>query len=312
VLVKPFGVSPGKTIANPMGEGRISMRSMLKLFNFKANHRKIVVTEKSLLVTSANPHSASSVHWNVALRVDDGAGVAMACESESAILKFSGAEKAGLDRRASRDLEPDNGQLGDPSLPADNLELLTEIRIKEKVLALLEEALPGARIDLCMFYLSEKDVVKAFVDAGIRGCNIRVILDPSKDAFGVEKNGVPNRQSAAKLVKAGIPLRWAETHGEQCHAKMLYVEHADQAATLLLGSCNYTRRNMNNYNAECDLAFTAPSANANMQRAREVFDRWWGNSGGRTYTTEYVTYEDSSRWRRFSAWWKETTGMGTF
>lgn len=332
LLVKPFGVGPGKTFSNPMGAGRISIRSMLKLFNFKANHRKIVINEKSLLVTSANPHSASSAHWNVALRVD-GAGVAMACESESAILGFSGAEEVGTDRRAVRSasqlrsvgalgeqalsdnvgVEHAEGRLGDPSLPNDaNLELLTEIRIKEKVLALLEGASPGARIDLCMFYLSEKDVVKAFIEAGSRGCNIRVILDPAEEAFGREKNGVPNRQSAARLAKADIPLRWAETHGEQCHAKMLYVEHADQSATLLLGSCNYTRRNMNNFNAECDLAFTASVDEASMQRVREVFDRWWNNSGGRIYTTEYAAYEDPSRWRTFSAWWKETTGMGTF
>ena len=332
VLAKPFGMGSGRTLKNPIGDGRISMRSMLKLFNLKANHRKIVITDNAVLVTSANPHSASSAHRNVALRVD-GAGITMACESESAILGFSGAEEVRTDRRAVRSaaqlrsdgalgeqalsdnvgFEHAEGRLGDPSLHNDaNLELLTEIRIKEKVLALLEGASPGARIDLCMFYLSEKEVIKAFIDAKVRGCNIRVILDPAKDAFGREKNGVPNRQSAARLVKAGIPMRWADTHGEQCHAKMLYVEHVDSSATLLLGSCNYTRRNMNNFNAECNVAFTAPALDVNMQRVREVFDRWWNNSGGRTYTTEYATYEDRSRWRTFSAWWKETTGMGTF
>lgn len=308
LFIKPFGIGPGKTLANPMGDGRISLRSMLKLFNFKANHRKIVVTEKSLLVTSANPHSASSAHWNVALRVD-GAGIDMACESESAVLGLSGAGAVGH----NRDFESVPGRLDDPSPPQSNqLELLTEIRIKEKVLTLLNQADPGTRIDLCMFYLSDKEIVKAFMDAGLRGCSIRIILDPSKDAFGTEKNGVPNRQSAARLVGAGIPLRWAATHGEQCHVKMLYVEHTDRSATLMLGSCNYTRRNLNNFNAECNLAYRASTADPEMQRVREVFDRWWSNSGGRIYTTEYDTYEDLSRRRRFSAWWKETTGMSTF
>lgn len=100
VLAKPFGMGPGKALKNPIGDGRISMRSMLKLFNLKANHRKIVITDNALLVTSANPHSASSAHWNVALRVD-GAGIAMACESESAILGFSGAEEATATFRLS-------------------------------------------------------------------------------------------------------------------------------------------------------------------------------------------------------------------
>ena len=141
---------------------------------------------------------------------------------------------------------------------------------------------------------------------------MRIILDPSKDAFGRKKNGIPNRQSAARLVKAGIPLRWTETHGEQCHVKMLYVEHADGTATLLQGSCNFTRRNLNNFNCEADLAFTAPVGTPVMIRMRAVFDRWWSNDGDRIYTTQYSTYEDLSRWRRFSAWWKEITGMGTF
>lgn len=303
LLVKPFGTGPGKTVRNPMGEGRVSMRSLLKLMNFKANHRKVVVTDKSFLITSANPHSASSAHWNVALRVD-GSGSEMVCEAESAILKFSGAEEVAASLpafEASANISTGH-----------RIELLTERKIKDKVLDLLARAAPGSRIDLCMFYLSDKVVVKAFAKAKKRGCDVRVILDPSKDSFGRTKNGVPNRQSGAKLVKAGIPLRWSQTHGEQCHVKMLYVEHPDQTATLMLGSCNYTRRNMNNYNAECNVAVTAPVDDANMKRTREVFDRWWSNSNERVYTTEYATYKDHSLWRRFTAWWMESTGMGTF
>jgi phosphatidylserine/phosphatidylglycerophosphate/cardiolipin synthase-like enzyme len=302
-LVKCWGVGPGNTLGNPLGEGRISLRSLLKLLNFKANHRKVIVSDKALLVTSANPHSASSAHCNVALRVD-GAGMAMACEAESALLGFSGAGGA------ASALSPVDEAVAPPT--EHNLQLLTENRIKDKVLSLLTHAAPGYRIDLSMFYLSEKEVVKAFIDAEARGCNVRVILDPSKGDFGHVKKGIPNRQTAALLVKTGIPLRWADTHGEQFHTKMLYVEHADQTATLLLGSCNYTRRNMNNFNAEIDLAFTASVDEENMERVRNVFDRWWSNPDGRTYTTGYTTYRDSSRWRRFKAWWQETTGMGTF
>ncbi len=300
LLLKSWGLAPGNAVDNPLGEGRISMRSMLKLLNFKANHRKVLVSEKSLLVTSANPHSASSAHWNVALRVD-GAGLSLACEAESAILKISGAEVFQPLELVER-----------TPVAGNRLELLTERKIKEKVLSLLSNAEPGTRIDLSMFYLSDKDVICWFIDAHRRGCEVRVILDPAKDAFGRIKNGIPNRQSAAKLVKAGIPLRWADTHGEQCHVKMLYVEQTDETATLLLGSCNYTRRNLDNFNAECDLALTAPLDDTNMQRAREVFDRWWGNPDGQIYTVDYETYEDRSLRHRFQAYLMETTGMCTF
>lgn len=299
LLGKPWGVGPGNTIKNPMGEGRVSMRSMLKLLNFKANHRKVVVTDKSVLLTSANPHSASSAHWNVALRID-GAGQAEVVEMEAAILRFSDAADA------VPMVEPSAEPKG------HRIEFLSEIRIKEKVFELLEAAEPGARVDLCVFYLSEKSVIKAFVAAAERGVDARVILDPSKDSFGRTKNGVPNRQSGRKLVKGGVPVRWAYTHGEQCHVKMLYAENPDGTSTLMLGSCNYTRRNMNNFNCEANVALTAPRDEPNMVLARETFDRWWNNDEDKTFTADYEQFEDNSLWRRFSAWWGESTGLSIY
>jgi hypothetical protein len=303
LFAQKLGTGPGSACKNPLGDGRVSARSLLKLFNIKANHRKVVVTEKSLLVTSANPHSGSSAHWNVALRVD-GAGSARACESESAILKMSGAGGIAASLSGvSEDVDPPVG---------NKLDLLTERKIKERALALLDGAASGARIDLTMFYFSDHDLIKAFIAAKKRGCNIRVILDPNKDAFGRIKNGIPNRQTAARLIKAGIPLRWADTQGEQCHVKMLYVEHENKTATVLLGSCNYTRRNLDNLNAECDLSLTAPLTHNVMERSARVFDRWWTNQGERNYTTDYQAYADDSKRRKVQAWFMERTGMSTF
>jgi hypothetical protein len=139
-----------------------------------------------------------------------------------------------------------------------------------------------------------------------------VILDPNKDAFGRTKSGIPNRQTAARLVDGGIELRWAATHGEQCHAKTLLVDYADGASVLVLGSGNYTRRNMNNYNLELDLALHAPMHAGPMGDLRALFERWWGNDGGRLYTADYAVYEDRSLWRRFVAWLSEASGLGTF
>lgn len=303
LLIKPWGIAPGKMAPNPLTEGRMSLRSFLKMINFKANHRKLIATEKSLLVTSANPHSASSAHWNVALRVD-GAGMGLAYEAEAAIMHFSGAS----DVVDAMPPVPKNSIAKGGHL----LELLTEKRVKEKVLEMLGEATSGMRIDLSMFYLSDRDVIEALLRAEERGCCIRVILDPNKDAFGRTKNGIPNRQSAARLVGAEVPLRWASTHGEQFHVKMLYVQKVNNESTLLLGSSNYTRRNLDNFNAECCVAFTAPWDHTVMVRARNVFDRWWSNSGNRIYTENYSVYADSSSWRRFRAWFMEVSGWGTF
>lgn len=300
LFVKPWGVGPGRTLKNPVGEGRISLRSFLKLLNFKTNHRKVLITEKSLLITSANPHSGSSAHWNVGLRVD-GAGMDLACKAESAILQLSGAEV--FRSKSLLVVNPES---------CCCLHILTERKIKDYALKMLNCAEHGARIDLSMFYFSDKYLIKAFIAAWKRGCSIRVILDPNKDAFGRIKSGIPNRQTAVKLVNAGIPLRWADTHGEQFHTKMLYAEQPGNKDALLLGSGNYTRRNLNNYSLECNLALCANRNNPNIKRVRRVFDRWWENPDDHNYSISYETYEDHSIFQRIRAGWMERSGMGTF
>lgn len=313
LLGQPWGVGPGRMLKNPMGAGRVSMRSMLKMLNFKANHRKVVITDKALLLTSANPHSASSAHRNVALKVN--AGMDMACEMESAVLEFSGAEafvpEPGGRGSAGADGERVAGAASRPPV-GPKVELISEIQIKHKVLSLIGAAQSGDQIDLCMFYMSEKDIIKALGKARKRGVDVRVILDPSKDSFGRTKNGVPNRQSAAKLVKAGIPLRWTDTHGEQSHVKMIYVTHSDGTASLCLGSCNYTRRNMDNFNCEANLSLTATANHPALVRALGTFERWWNNEPNRIFTVDYETYKDGNGWRKFTAWWGESTGMNIF
>jgi phosphatidylserine/phosphatidylglycerophosphate/cardiolipin synthase-like enzyme len=225
----------------------------------------------------------------------------LACAAASAIMRMSGAEEF-LPQAVETTTTPSRYKLA----------LLTEGKIKERVLELFDEAGQDSRIDLSMFYFSDRDVIKALIKARKRGCSIRVILDPNKDAFGRTKNGIPNRQTAAKLVKAAVPVRWADTHGEQFHVKMMHVEHADGTATLMLGSCNFTRRNMDNFNAECNVLAAAASDEAALIRARETFDRWWTNSQGRTYTADYAAYEDRSVRRKIRAWLMEATGLSSF
>src|SRR5690606_17081639 len=62
----------GGWLPNPVGDGKVTLRSYLHLANFRANHRKTLITDAggswTALVTSANPHDASSRHANQALR----------------------------------------------------------------------------------------------------------------------------------------------------------------------------------------------------------------------------------------------------
>ncbi len=307
LLFKPFGNGPGRLLPNPIGPGRVSVRTYMKLINFKANHRKTLVVdqEEKLVgfVSSANPHDGSSAHRNVAFRFS-GPAVEDLLKTENAVLELSGV--------GAVDIPPivkDESAETDTSL---SLQIVTEKKIKDAILQSMGSAEQGDRIDLMMFYLSDRDIVRGLMAAHDRGVEIRVMLDPNKDAFGREKNGVPNRPIAHKLVHHGINVRWCDSHGEQCHAKMILVRSRDESATLISGSANFTRRNLNDFNLETDVVLRGPISADVLMQAHTYFDEMWLNLGGRHNSTDYEAYRDDSVWRRFLGWFMETSGISSF
>jgi phosphatidylserine/phosphatidylglycerophosphate/cardiolipin synthase-like enzyme len=149
--------------------------------------------------------------------------------------------------------------------------------------------------------------------AADRGVKIRIILDPNKDAFGFEKNGIPNRQAAAELLeKSGekIQVRWYLTHGEQYHTKIIAIYNKDRTV-LIGGSANYTRRNLDNYNLEANLMVTVQPGDPLAEEFAAWFDRTWENRNG-IYTGDYSEYEDDSLWKKAVYRIQEKTGLCTF
>ncbi|MDH4109649.1 MAG: phospholipase D-like domain-containing protein [Gammaproteobacteria bacterium] len=304
LIAKPFGVGPGKALRNPFdARGRVSLRSYLYGLNFKANHRKLVVADDgdgwAGLVSSANPHDASSAHHNVAIRFR-GAAVADLLETENAVLRFSGAQPV--------DQDVDTDTATSPVTVA----VVTERAIKNAALDLIDTAGPGERLDLATFYLSDRAVIRALKRAHVRGAALRVLLDPSKDAFGYEKNGIPNQPVAAELQRAGIPVRWVHTHGEQCHVKMLIRTDGSGQGALLIGSANLTRRNLDDFNLETNLLLRAAPAEPCLADACRHFERLWNNEPGRLFSVGYEHYRDESLLKKWKYRWMEASGMSTF
>ncbi|MEM7053695.1 MAG: phospholipase D family protein [Pseudomonadota bacterium] len=308
--------SNGGWLPNPVGPEKVSLRSWLKLVNFKANHRKtlIVDTDGMLtgLVTSGNPHDASSAHGNVALEFV-GPAVFDLLQTEQAVVNFSHPE-----------LEPLTSMpMFTSLLPAGpSLRVLTESKIRDYVIETLGQAEAGDRIDLAMFYLSHRGIVKALISAHERGVVLRVLLDPNEDAFGKKKNGVPNRQVAWELHRAGVSVRWCDTHGEQCHSKFMLmrpVSAADRESTmprkpaeLLLGSANFTRRNLDDFNLETNVLFTAFEPQPAMADAIAFFELRWHNGPNQLFSRPYDYYADESRLRYWQYRFLEATGLSTF
>jgi phosphatidylserine/phosphatidylglycerophosphate/cardiolipin synthase-like enzyme len=306
-----FGNNPdGGWLANALGDGKVTLRSYLALLNFKANHRKTMVVDEGDqlrgLITSANPHAGSSRHWNTAISFTGPAALDLLA-TEEAVLALSGIPIP--DWSLPGNIFSDRQQASELSG-----QVLTEAAIRAAAIDLIDHAGAGDRLDLAMFYLSHRGSIRALKAAHDRGASLRVLLDQNQDAFGHEKNGVPNRQVAFELHQAGIDVRWCNTSGEQCHNKLLMLRDSNAQARLLLGSANLTRRNIDNYNLETSMLVTGPADEPAMATATELMDRLWQNGPGSTpvFTLPYAASADDSRFRYWQYRLMEATGFSTF
>jgi phosphatidylserine/phosphatidylglycerophosphate/cardiolipin synthase-like enzyme len=277
---------------NPLDAGpeRVTFGAWARLLNFKANHRKLIIGDDGKggltgIVTSANPHDASSLHSNVGIQVS-GAALLPLLESE---------------------MSPDS---------TAQVQVLTESEIGDAILRNMAGTRAGDSIDVAMFYLSERGIVRALIAAARRGVVVRVILDPNKDAFGRTKNGIPNRSVATELGAASdgaIKVRWFRTHGEQFHSKLVAIRTANEF-WFTLGSANLTRRNLGDFNLEANLAASVPLASGIAAQVSGWFDSLWTNRGPPEleYTAEFGAYADPAQGTYWLYRIMESTGLSTF
>ncbi|QJQ95245.1 MULTISPECIES: phospholipase D-like domain-containing protein [Halomonadaceae] len=310
LLIRPFGNSPqGAWLVNPLGPGKVTLRSYLAALNFSANHRKTLVVDQgdewTAVVSSANADDGSSAYRDVALRFS-GDAVLELLASELEIAALSGLARPPV----SFPIPP----AGNAKFLADapRLRVISEGAISNALLSAIAEARPDERIDLEVLYLSHRRVIAALREARKRGVTIRVLLDPNDSAFGRESAGMPNQQAAGDLVRAGITVRWSDTHGEQAHSKLLLRSGGSRPALLLLGSANYTRRSLDDLNFEVDVELVAPADHPVIAKAQAAFERHWYNLDGERHSVEYGAYADSSRLRYWRYRAMEASGWSTF
>jgi phosphatidylserine/phosphatidylglycerophosphate/cardiolipin synthase-like enzyme len=298
--------SEGGWLPNLLGPGRVPLRSYLSLLNFNANHRKTLVVDSgdswAGLVTSANPHDASSFHGNVALRFEGQAALDLLA-SERPVAAWSGVSFPAPTLPAT-----------DAALGKPRLQVLTEGAIRDALMASVARARPGDRLDIAVFYLSHRPLIKALMDAHRRGVRMRVLLDPNRDAFGLEKGGIPNRPVARELHAAGVAVRWCATNGEQCHSKLLLRRPAQSGreAEMILGSANFTRRNLDDLNLETSVRLVGPADTLALRDASAFFERRWQSTPQRITSEPFAAHDDTSTWQRLRYRIMEATGLSTF
>ncbi|GEN27652.1 phospholipase D [Halovibrio variabilis] len=302
-----LGNSPrGGWLPNPLGPGKVGLRSYLTLLNLNANHRKTLVVDEgerwTAVVSSANADDDSSDYRDVALRVSgDIALDLLASEREI-------AARSGVTIGHAQPPAADT----DTNSHAPRLRLLSEGAIKRALLAIIDDARAAEQLDIEVLYLSHRGVITALTRAVTRGVGVRVLLDPNHHAFGVSGSGIPNRQAANDLLAASIQLRWSDTHGEQAHSKVLLRHAGERPAHLLLGSANYTRRSLDDLNFEANLEWIATADDPIIETARASFERHWHNTNAEHYSIGPEAYLDASRRRYWQYRLMEASGWCTF
>jgi cardiolipin synthase len=306
-FIQWFGNSPGGWLPNPFSKKgpRVSLRSYLEMLNFKANHRKIFVADSGesyvSVIMSANPHDASSSHSNVALEIMGDISRDI-YDTEKGVASFSGTRLAQIDM--GRDNDKDQGIRS---------QVFTESAIRKAILEEVEATVPGDNINIAMFYLSERKIIKALIDAANRGVDIRIILDPNKDAFGYKKIGIPNRQAAREILnktEGKVRMRWYDTRGEQFHSKMVFIKGSGRSV-IILGSANLTRRNLCNYNLELDALVQGSGQEPVFADVARYYERIWSNQDG-VFTVDYDVYTDDSVIKTAICRIQERLGLSSF
>lgn len=292
VFFQWFGQSGEGWIPNPMAKNApdVTLRSYLELLNLKANHRKVFVTEKTAIVASANPHDASGFHSNIAFETS-GNVIADILEAEQAVSDFSGGVKL-----------PEFSRVKESG--STEVQVLTEGKIFKHLLKELKKTKKDEQVWIGMFYLAERNVIDEIDKAADRGAKINIILDPNTNAFGNQKSGLPNIPVSAEIQKLGsenIQIKWYNAGEEQYHAKMIYFDRGDKG-TLLGGSANFTKRNLDDLNLETNLKITAPSDSQAIKDVNQYFNRIWNNKDG-DFTLDYKENEDKMTPFKYIVYW---------
>ena len=209
-----------------------------------------------------------------------------------------------IQERSQRLIERQRHMTGSAGAGVARVRVVSEAAITEALVARIDAAGKYDSIDIAALYLSQRELVRALLDAARRGAAIRVLLDPGKDGYGYERSGVPNREVASELVAAsdgGVRVRWYRTHGEQFSPGYVLIRSAGRA-WLMVGTAELSRRDLDDFNLAAafiaELPLSAPASND----ALTWFDTLWYNraAGGTEYTSDVDVYADASQleyWR---------------
>src|SRR5699024_6564504 len=146
IIGEPFGTGGKGWLPNPFAKEapKFTLRSYMQLFNVKANHRKVVITEKKAMVTSANPHNESGYNANTAFQVS-GPIITDMLKAEQAVIDYS---QGDIQLKIPSQTSVSSSNL--------SVQYVTEGKILKHTVEAIDQTKAGDTIWLGMFYLTNR------------------------------------------------------------------------------------------------------------------------------------------------------------
>ena len=93
-----------------------------------------------------------------------------------------------------------------------------------------------------------------------------------------------------------VHVRWYRTHGERFHTSLALISGAGRV-WLLEGSANLTRRGLEDYNLDADVALEMTRDAPLAEEALGYFETLWSNRAalGIEYTADFAAFADPSQ-----------------
>lgn len=297
----------GGELPNPLGVGpsKVSLGLWGQMQGFQRSHRQLLIADDGAgalagLIVSRAMNAEAALHSATALHLA-GRALEPLLESEFVLAQFSGWTGGGSMQARAQRLVKQQHQSTTPIAAASEARarVVSEAAIAEALVAQIDAARSTDSIDVAALYLSQRELVRALLDAARRGVAIRVLLDPGKDGYGYERSGIPNREVATELVASSdgaVRVRWYRTHGEQFSPSFAFI-HGPQDAWLLVGTADLSHRDLDDVNLAAAFIAELPSQAAASADALSWFDTLWYNraAGGTEYTSDADVYADASQ-----------------
>ena len=352
-FIKPMGNPQDKGwITNFYGDmwPKLTIRNLLRALNVKADHKKVFLNEKEVVVSSANIHDPSYFHENIAIYTD-GPIVKDVLHDLQLVAKFSDSEinvddsnketesKIEIDIADKTKIRKDTmniGNLEDKNNDMINLEEnisdskkneITDTEGKTYKIQYLSEGAIGKYLDadidslksgdellMGMYFLADRGVIDRLIKAANRGVKIRMIFDRSRDAFGMSTNGLPNKPVSKKLkkkTKGKIEIKWYFTNNEQYHTKITLMKKTDGSVIINAGSANLIKKNIRGYIMDSNFRILTTQDSKISKDVYTYFDRLWENKDG-LFTINFDDEPTTSGFSDFMYKILDATQLGSF